>query len=303
MANAKVSLLRYVKTSRGWRRCRVEEESTRKGRGWTTDWDDPKSYGPDVEAVGDYQLKWYDGGNAKYACAGRDLREATIQRDKQASLLVAESAAEEAGVSLVEQDPTRKTLLLLKSEFIKQKEDVGRDRETISAYENLLSRFLHETGRRYPDQITESDVISFNAMLRDKGMSDPKNGKGRFKKGGLSDRSVANYYSNICTFLYYCGVDPKVLVKEEHRPKFHDPKPAFYSPDEIHRFMVALANEQHRLFFQFLLKTGCREREATHLEWDDIDLGRGKVNIQASKNLTLMVKGNVCQRSSENVVF
>jgi len=138
MANAKVSLLRYVKTSKGWRRCRVEEESTRKGRGWTTDWDDPKSYGPDVEALRDYQLKWYQGKNAKYACAGSDLREATIQRDKPASLLAAESAAEEAGVSLVEPDPTRKTLQLLKSEFIKQKEDVGRDRETIFTVSRIL---------------------------------------------------------------------------------------------------------------------------------------------------------------------
>jgi hypothetical protein len=138
LANLRVSLLRYIKSAqKGWRRVRVE--AVPKGRGWNKDWDSPRTYGPDCEEVGPYQLKWYTtGGRAQYAGVGNDLREAITAQEAKQALLRAENAADEAGAKLVTEAPDRKTLLVQKAAFIRLKELSNRDKETISAYDNLI---------------------------------------------------------------------------------------------------------------------------------------------------------------------
>ena len=62
MANAKVALLRYVRTARGWRRVRVE--AIRKGRGWDERLALPG--GAEILERGEFQLRWYHGARAIY---------------------------------------------------------------------------------------------------------------------------------------------------------------------------------------------------------------------------------------------
>ena len=87
---------------------------------------------------------------------------------------------------------------------------------------------------------------------------------------GLVQRTICNYYTSLATFLAYCGVDHKTLLPQGERPRPNDPDPEAYDETKVERFMAALGNDRDRLFFEFLLKTGCREREATTLEWADI---------------------------------
>ena len=276
MANLRVSLLRYIKSAqKGWRRVRVE--AVPKGRGWNKDWDSPRTYGPDCEEVGPYQLKWYTtGGKAQYVGVGNDLREAITAQEAKQALLRAENAADEAGVKLVTEAPDRKTLLAQKAAFIRLKELSNRDKETISAYDNLIGEFLSVSGKLYADQLVETDLLQFCDGLR---------------KRGLSERTTMNYYSSITAFLNYVGVDHKKIVAKEHRPHQTDPDPEAYTEEEARKFLDALTNEKHRLFFEFLLKSGCREKEATHLEWTDLDWDESCVNIQGKKSLNLIVKG------------
>ena len=49
--------------------------------------------------------------------------------------------------------------------------------------------------------------------------------------------------------------------------------PEVYTREEMTKFFFNVANERDALAFEFLLKTGAREREMTHLEWTDLDLG------------------------------
>jgi hypothetical protein len=100
-----------------------------------------------------------------------------------------------------------------------------------------------------------------------------------------------NYYGCICTFLRSCGIDHKNLVAKEHRPHKEDPEPEAYSKDEMERFLAACGSDRDRLFFQFLLKTGAREKEATHAEWTDINWSENVITIQGEKNVKVRVDG------------
>lgn len=161
--------------------------------------------------------------------------------------------------------------------FVHEKELSNKDKETISAYRHLIAEFLQVTGRKFPTEITQEDVLEFCYALRQR---------------RLSERTVMNYFSSICTFLTFCKVDHKKLVKKENRPVKIDDDPTPYTAEELKRFMAALTSERHRLFFEFLLKTGCREREACCLEWTDIDWDGKVVVIPGEKNIRLVVDGN-----------
>lgn len=223
-----------------------------------------------------YQLRWYEGTKAKFIAAGENLDEAIVLRDKKTAALKAPEVSEEAGGTFVPEDPTRKTLAMLKDEFVKKKRLARRDAETVSAYEKLISEFLKVSGKRYPVQIKEDDLLEFCDALR---------------KRELSERSVQNYYGSVTAFLAYCGIDHKTLVAKEHRPHKEDDDPVAYSEQEVWDFMAALSNDRHSLFFEFLLKTGAREKEATYLEWADISFHDRCVVIPGEKNLKLEVRG------------
>jgi len=100
----------------------------------------------------------------------------------------------------------------------------------------------------------------------------------------LSHRSVCNNYTSIATFLKFCKVDHKELLPYNERPTPDDGIPEAYEESEVKRFFAALTRERDRLAFEFLLKTGVREREMTTLEWSDLDLSKDPtVTIQPRK--------------------
>ncbi len=274
MGNSKVSLLRYVRTTRGWRRVRVQ--AIRKGRGWDERLALPE--GAEILERGEFQLRWYRGSLAVYKGAGHDLQEAITARDNQRANLEAECAADAAGRQLVSDDALRVTLAGAKLRFIQKKKLVGRDKETVVAYESLISEFLTVSAKTFADQIDELDLLRFCDGLR---------------KRGLSERTVMNYYGSVATFLRACGIDHKMLVSKEHRPHKDDPDPEAYSQEEIAKFLAACNCERDRLFFEFLLKTGTREKEATHAEWADINWSENVITIRGEKSLRLRTGSKV----------
>jgi integrase len=274
MGNFKVSLLRYVRTARGWRRVRVQ--AIRKGRSWDERLCAPG--GAEILERGEFQLRWYRGSLAVYKGVGHDLQEAITARDNQRANLEAECAADAAGRQLVSDEALRVTLAGAKLRFIQKKKLVGRDKETVMAYETLISEFLTVSAKTFADQIDELDLLHFCDGLR---------------KRGLSERTVMNYYGSVATFLRACGIDHKALVSKEHRPHKDDPDPEAYSHEEIAKFLAACNYERDRLFFEFLLKTGTREKEATHAEWSDINWAENVITIQGEKNITVRAAGKM----------
>jgi hypothetical protein len=164
MANLKVALWRYVRsTRRDWHRVHVEP--VRSGRGFTEDWDKPKTFGPDCVALGPWGLKWYgDKGKAIYQRLDSDLQESLNARDRKEKDLKADAADINAGRSPREEDITRETLVKRKEKFIQKKLDKKLDKESISAYEHLIGEFLEVTQRRYPEDV-HSGFIHAEIML------------------------------------------------------------------------------------------------------------------------------------------
>ena len=167
---------------------------------------------------------------------------------------------------------TKPTLAEFQREFLQlkrttnKKDGTALDPETITAYDQQTLEFLTCVKSQ---SVTGQDLREYMAALR---------------KRGLSHRTVCNHYTSIATFLKFTGVDHKALLPYSERPTPDDGIPEAYSEDEVKQFFAVLTDERHRLAFEFLLKTGVREREMTTLEFLDLDLGsEPTVTIRARK--------------------
>ena len=174
------------------------------------------------------------------------------------------------------------TLGQLREQFLEQKrltkkqDGTKLDAETLSAYSQQTEHFLKIAPRKYPEQVTGMDLRYYMNDLEEQ---------------GKSHRTIANHYTSIATFLLYCGIDHKKLLPLNERPKPHDPDPEAYTLEEIQRFLFCIERERDRLFFEFLLKTGAREREATCLEWSDLTFGDNPtVKFQSKPHLKMRIK-------------
>jgi integrase len=90
------------------------------------------------------------------------------------------------------------------------------------------------------------------------------------EKQGKSHRTICNHYVGVATFLKFCKVDHKELLPKGERPRPHDDDPEAYTLEQMLKFLPAVKRYRDRLFFEFLLKTGARTREATNARWTDI---------------------------------
>ena len=85
--------------------------------------------------------------------------------------------------------------------------------------------------------------------------------------------TVCNIYSEVATFLKFCGVDHKELLREDERPSPKEETPEAFSKFEMDKFFFVITDERDALAFEMMLKTGPREKELTHVEWSDLSLG------------------------------
>ncbi|HEV2289928.1 MAG TPA: site-specific integrase [Candidatus Acidoferrales bacterium] len=70
------------------------------------------------------------------------------------------------------------------------------------------------------------------------------------------------------------------LLTSDDWPDFPDTEPAPYSDEEVEAMLCA-ADEDEALFIRFMLGSGCRNMEAAHLQWGDIDYAAKTVWIHA----------------------
>jgi integrase/recombinase XerD len=117
--------------------------------------------------------------------------------------------------------------------------------------------FLDTIQQKMPAQVTKQDLKDWIASQRLR----------------VSHRTVCNLYVSIVCLLHFCGVDHKKLLPQSGRPTPTDETPECYSQSEMTKFFFACVDERDSLAFEMRLKTGPREREMTHLEWNDPILG------------------------------
>lgn len=149
-------------------------------------------------------------------------------------------------------------------------------KKTIDSHEFIIHEFLTVTRRVCADQVVEQDLLDYFKFLRDR---------------GLEEGTVSNYYQSLSTFLKYCKVDSRAMLKKEDgsedlRPSYDDREPEAYTREEVEKFLAGCEREQDYLFFSFPLNTGARELEASTCEFSDINWGAGYVNFR-NKTITL----------------
>jgi len=213
----------------------------------------------DKNSIGPFYLRyekdgkrtWHPTRTSNYALA------LSAAYRKEASLL-AEDA--EAPKPLAKHDPT---LEEQKTAFIHDKETTFKpdgsplDKDTIDHYHRVVPEFIACVGRTYAREITKQDLKNWIAAQRQR----------------VSHRTICNLYVSIACFLKFCGIDHKMLLPRGERPVPVEETPECYEQDEMTKFFFVITDERDALFFEFLLKTGVREREGTNLEWIDLNLG------------------------------
>jgi integrase len=179
-------------------------------------------------------------------------------RLKESSLLREETAPPKPSPA------ARKSLEELRTAFIHDKKTTFKkdgtplDSDTIRGYENVTREFLDIIRRQYPTEISKQDL---------------KNWIAKQHADGYHHNSICNLYINVVCFLHFCGVDHKKLLPQSERPSKIEDTPEAYTEQEMTKFFFAISDERDALYFELLLKTGAREREASHLEWEHLDLG------------------------------
>lgn len=156
----------------------------------------------------------------------------------------------------------QRTAFLELKELTKKPDGSRLDKETLSAYDQQVTEFLAVAKVGYAAEITGMHLRRYMAAL---------------EKRGDVHRTICNKYTAIATFLGFCGVDHKKLLPKGERPRPHDADPEAYSHSEVVRFLAAVSRYRDRLGFEFLLKTGAREKEMTHARWTDIGGGKSPV--------------------------
>lgn len=208
---------------------------------------------------GVYHLHYSSHGKQIWEAVGRDYRFAEAKRK------VREGELELNSGTAAPAAPARLTLAEQKDKFLElkqlQKKSDGTrlDKETLCAYAQQVTEFLTVAAKKtHADQIDGMDLRRYMDAL---------------EKRGLSHRTICNNYTSIATFLRFCGIDHKTLLPQGERPRPDDGTPEAYTHSEVVKFLSAITRERDRLAFEFLLKTGAREREMTHACWTDITGG------------------------------
>ena len=195
----------------------------------------------------------------------RSRRTCIEQIKEQNKLLLGNAPESGSDSSKVKSGKPPASLTSLREEFLDYKRTTTKkdgtplDDETITAYDQQTAELVANCKAKIPTDVTGMDLRRYMAALRERGMS---------------HRTVCNNYPSIATFLKFCGIDHNSLLPYNERPSPDDDVPESYSEQEIRAFFAALNEERHRLFFEFMYKVGCREREATTLEWLDLNLGK-----------------------------
>jgi len=215
-----------------------------------------------------YCLHFYAQGKRKWLSVGTDLNAASAARgQKEQELLV---LSKDEATQPKPSPAAPKTLEELRTAFIHDKRTtIKKDGtplhpNTIRSFEVVTRGFLDTIKRTLPSEVTKQDLKDWMMKLR---QGDPAR-----KRKAVSHRTVCNLYDSVAAFLMFSGVDHKKLLPQCERPTPVEETPQAYTMQEWSKFMFVITSVRDALAFEFLLKTGAREREMTYLEWTDLDL-------------------------------
>ncbi len=270
MANQTVSLLRYAKLpGLGWRRGKAILGKTGK---LTPDYmlfgaqnNKQKIYAPD----GHYELRYFDGKLPRYRDVGNDPTYALEQLQQAQRELRLKNAADAAGFIIPSpKQPKTKSLAEFGCEFLEHKKSpsLNLSEDAIKLYTAIVEEFIPISGKTYPQDITEADVIRYCDVLD--------------KRYAARVRSTR--YTSLRGFLFYCGLEPKRLISasvHKRLKSYEKRKVRIYSGAEI-TALLKICDPYHHTLFMLALLSGMRDNELSHLLWQQIDFEANVIRLQ-----------------------
>jgi integrase len=267
MPNTTVTLVRYCRTENGWKRYPVAYGKNGRVRPEYVLIDGKQVHCP----VGHYELRFYEGRKLRYENVGDNAGTAFTKKLAKEKLLAAQTAAQDAGVKIVEDHSARKYLRRQANLYIQDRKNQGA-LEAARQAEGVTEHFIASSGKTYIDEVTKDDVYDYLASLR---------------KQGNSDRTVANKYARLRSFLRYAGLDIKNVMPD--KPKYEKTLPTVYTSEQI-TALLAVADDYMRLVIELGLKCGLREQEMMYLEWADIHESDKVLRVQGKPDWDFKVK-------------
>jgi integrase len=270
VANRSVTLYRKCKTSDGWKRFPVVMSANGRVK---TDAVIEKGI-ETVYPVGHYELRSFEGSKTVWKRVEGNATEALAALKETQKKATAIALAGDAGVGIIEESE-RKAIKAEAGKFVEAAKDRG-SLEAAEIYERTLEDFLLGCRKTYVDELVHDDVVRFHRAMRER---------------GLAPRTISNRHANLCSFFSYLGFDKaKMKVVSGPKPRYEKTLPEIYEPDDLKSFFASLEDEYDQLFFDVLLQTGLREREAVHLEWTDISRARKTLKVQSKPKWNHKVK-------------
>jgi len=215
-------------------------------------------------AGGNFYINYYQGKKAIRESVGPEAGVARNKRDKKVKELVAIANGVKAGLILVApSDDTRTSLESAGAGWLDEISE-HKDHKTFLAYRVAVRLFLESCEKLYVDQVTREDMMEFTTYLRN--------------EYGHSDRTVANKFSAIMSFMNWAKVDVK--LGEYDWPQYTNKKPVVYSQDQLDKLYAACTPDE-RLLFRFFEKTGFREGEVMNAQWVNVDETQAEITIRA----------------------
>ena len=162
------------------------------------------------------------------------------------------------------------TVEQLAAEVIKAKQRDGRAKMYLDDLRKRLNRFSQDFGSRTVAGITIEELDNW---LRDL---------------PLSPKSRANYRANIGVLFSYAFkrrmIDHNPILQTA-RPKLLDNPPEIFAVDELRSLLEAAAAFQPDVLPMLAIGAfaGLRDAEIQRLDWSEIDLARGHIEVKAAK--------------------
>jgi integrase len=254
-----VSLMWMAKTDTGWRRFPVVKAKNGRVQKGVALVDGKPTTLPD----GHFEMRFYEGRQARYKNVGDDPTEALNLMATFAKQREARASASAAGLTVAEPEETRRTITKESKRWVKDAEDRNA-MEAAEVNRVAMSEFVQANpGLVYVDEITAEHAKRYWAWLR---------------KQGLGDRTIYNRHMRLTGFLKFADVEYKKW--KLRAPKYEKKLPDVYTDDQVASLMQACKRDYHRVLIQVLAKTGLRDQELMHLEWSDLDLKAGTLRVR-----------------------
>lgn len=272
MANVKVSLVRRCKTPKGWRFYPVAMSANGRLKANTVIVDGAEV----VYSTGTYVLRQYQGQKLVWTRIEGGPSEALAALNLARKRSSAKAAAADAGIQVVS-NPDRESIRDARNRFVDSAIARG-SKEAAEVYGRSLDEFLETCTKAYTDQIDHSDVVAFHKAMR---------------RRECSDRTVFNRHMHLRSFLIFLGLSGPKLdeVAGKKAPRFEKQLVDIYEKGDLEAFFEkAVETPYHEVFYDLLLETGLREREAMHLEWVDLKFDRNVLKVESKPRYKHKIK-------------